>query len=179
MSDLHVALLAALAVVGDALEGLARTGAAPGVIRVVSRSESAIVTPEDPREPIIDTPDEMRAAIVARFMDNAAAGRNAENEALVQVITSRQRAHQTTFGAGDPDTPAPTVHRYPLPGADGVLSWRDADGEPLTVRPVTRDSCRLGAGPVSTVVIAGHEVSLWDARMIGSYLGDLYRALNR
>lgn len=68
---------------------------------------------------------------------------------------------------------------YPLTDPDtSAVSWRGSNGELVTVRALTRDNTEFGP-PISTVEIAGHEVSVWDARMIGSYLTDLYRALGR
>lgn len=65
------------------------------------------------------------------------------------------------------------------PTNEEALSWRDVQGGTLTVRPVIATPSRFGDALTCSVDIAGHEVSLWDARMIGSYLANLYQALDR
>lgn len=53
-----------------------------------------MTAPEDPRDPVISSRDELRDALARRFLDNAAAGDDDANEALVAQLTTWQRTRQ-------------------------------------------------------------------------------------
>lgn len=59
----------------------------------------------------------------------------------------------------------------------GSLSWPSQVGR-LEVRPVIHPSTARRA-PQATIMVAGHEISLWDARAVAAFLNDLCAALER
>lgn len=83
---------------------------------------------------------------------------------------------EPSLGPGDPD-PGSGEPGMLTDVDQGSLSWPSVVGR-LEVRPIVHRSTARRA-PHATIMVAGHEITVADARMVASYLTDLCTALER